>query len=144
MKLCKKCGDEKPEVEFAFRNKSKETRQPYCKACRKKIDAKVWIDADFRERKLQRQQSYRDQNRDFILKYLQTHACIDCGEADPIVLDFDHRNDKSAGIAQMIGSVSQENIMLEMAKCDIRCANCHRRKTAMDFGYYRFTHREVG
>ena len=64
--------------------------------------------------------------------YLRDHPCIDCGQSDPSVLDFDHvRGIKSAAISSMVRDVrSMDVIWSEVAKCEIRCANCHRRRTA--------------
>lgn len=78
--------------------------------------------------------------RDFILKHLEAHHCVDCGERDPIVLEFDHREDerKSFPVGEAMNlSCSIETLRSEIAKCDVRCANCHRRKTAISRGWYR-------
>jgi hypothetical protein len=64
---------------------------------------------------------------------LATHPCVDCGESDPVVLEFDHRDPaaKSFSIGDALGKTWQwEKIAAEIAKCDVRCANCHRRRTA--------------
>lgn len=57
---------------------------------------------------------------------------MDCGESDPIVLEFDHRPGEiklfSIGENGRLG-YGIETLKAEMAKCDIRCANCHRRVT---------------
>ncbi len=57
------------------------------------------------------------------------------------MLDFDHvKGDKIENVSIMINSgASLERLILEIEKCEIRCANCHRRKTAKDFGSYRLT-----
>ncbi len=57
--------------------------------------------------------------------------CVDCGEDDPIVLDFDHvRGVKVCDISRMAHTGYKEwRIIEELAKCEIRCANCHRRIT---------------
>lgn len=70
-------------------------------------------------------------NKEFINKYLETHSCVDCGESDPIVLEFDHvRGNKLGNIADMSrNGYSIEKIEEEIFKCDVRCANCHRRVT---------------
>ena len=71
--------------------------------------------------------------RRFVLEYLQTHPCVDCGEADPVVLEFDHQKDKELEIANAVKQGwSIERITKEIMKCQVRCANCHRRKTVKD------------
>jgi len=67
------------------------------------------------------------------------HPCIDCGESDIRVLEFDHvRGEKKANIGDMAGAnIAWQRIEAELAKCVVRCANCHRRKTASDFGWYK-------
>lgn len=70
-----------------------------------------------------------------ITDYLATHPCVDCGEADPIVLEFDHRGDKRFEIGSAVKrGRGIKRIAEEMAKCDVRCANCHRRKTYAERG----------
>jgi hypothetical protein len=80
---------------------------------------------------------YRDQRRR-MLAHLATHPCVDCGETDIVCLEFDHvRGTKKSSIAAMIGDYAWDTIESEMAKCVVRCANCHRRKTAHERGWYR-------
>ncbi len=65
-----------------------------------------------------------------ILEYLKSHPCVDCGESDPIVLEFDHERDKVANIAIMLRDILPWKVIKnEINKCSVRCANCHRRKT---------------
>ncbi len=64
--------------------------------------------------------------------YLLTHVCVDCGEADIRVLDFDHRADakKKADVMRLAQQgYSVAIIMAEIAKCDVRCRNCHAKVT---------------
>lgn len=65
--------------------------------------------------------------------YKAERGCADCGERDPIVLELDHRDAKhkqfSLGNATLL-DWTVDRILAEAAKCDVRCANCHRRKTA--------------
>jgi len=70
-------------------------------------------------------------NKRFVLKYLETHPCIDCGESDPIVLDFDHvRGVKIANVSRGVRDRWDiEKLKEEIFKCEVRCANCHRRIT---------------
>ena len=75
-----------------------------------------------------------------LYRYLTKHPCIDCGEDDIIVLDFDHRDaatkDKGVSVLARSGK-SWKRVEAEIAKCEVRCSNCHRRKTAKQFGYYK-------
>lgn len=74
-----------------------------------------------------------------IWDWLESHPCVDCGEADPVVLDFDHvRGEKAGIISRMARQSNLAVVMAEVAKCEVRCANCHRRKTAETLGYYRW------
>ena len=71
-------------------------------------------------------------NREAVLKFLQSHPCVDCGESDPVVLDFDHvRGNKTKEVTKFVrNGASLRRIFLEIDKCEVRCANCHRRITA--------------
>ncbi|KKM74976.1 hypothetical protein LCGC14_1394930 [marine sediment metagenome] len=37
----------------------------------------------------------------------------------------------------MLGNYTLKRIQQEIDKCDIRCANCHRRKTAVELDHWR-------
>lgn len=73
----------------------------------------------------------RLRNRRFVDDYLRSHPCVDCGEADIDVLEFAHvRGVKVDTISSMLrGTPSIKRIAEEIAKCEVRCANCHRRRT---------------
>jgi hypothetical protein len=82
------------------------------------------------ERSRARHGQKRDDVRAFVFDYKSEHPCVDCGEADPVVLDFDHVGEKSFGISSSIAALrSVEKVAAEIAKCEVRCANCHRRAT---------------
>jgi len=79
--------------------------------------------------------------RIFVWEYLLQHPCVDCGESDPVVLDFDHidASSKSENICRIVTSGrSLKTLTQEIEKCEIRCSNCHRRRTASQFGYYAY------
>lgn len=74
------------------------------------------------------------------MRHLLAHPCVDCGEADLRVLDFDHedRSGKIADVGRLASmNIAWSRIEAEIAKCSVRCANCHRRRTAEMFGYWR-------
>lgn len=58
--------------------------------------------------------------------------CADCGTQYPhYVMEFDHaRGQKDTDIAKMVRApVGLPRLLKELAKCDLVCANCHRRRT---------------
>lgn len=68
--------------------------------------------------------------KSFIARYIASHPCVDCGETDPIVLELDHvlgKNHEFHKLKRNRGGL--ERIVKELALCQVRCANCHRRKT---------------
>jgi len=73
----------------------------------------------------------------YIWNYLLNHPCVDCAERDPIVLEFDHIKVKLMAVSKLISHGSINNIKLEIEKCEVRCANCHRRKTALQYSWYK-------
>lgn len=74
---------------------------------------------------------YREKNQLRLWELLLRSSCKDCGEKDPRVLDFDHLGDKKFEISQMVNrhTRSWKAIEEEMAKCEIVCANCHRKRS---------------
>jgi hypothetical protein len=82
--------------------------------------------------------AFRRTNQQYIRDYLGEHPCVDCGEADPVVLHFDHRDgaDKVMHVSRMATRASLTRIIAEIEKCDVRCANCHMRRTAKQFGWW--------
>lgn len=73
-----------------------------------------------------------------IVAYLREHCCVDCGEDDIRVLDFDHLPGvakRASVVAMALDGLSWSAVAEEMGKC--RCANCHRRRTAERAGTYR-------
>jgi hypothetical protein len=59
--------------------------------------------------------------------YLVNHPCVDCGESDPLVLEFDHVRGKTHNVSSMKG-YTKKRVLEEIRKCEVRCANCHKRR----------------
>jgi len=91
-----------------------------------------------RKRNGANQKRYIKRNGLYILQYFKEHSCVDCPEKDPIVLDFDHRNprEKEFKVSKLI-NCSMKTLKKEIAKCDVRCANCHRKRHAKEQGTWR-------
>lgn len=142
-KICFKCRLEKDISEF---HKSKKSGlQSYCKLCRRNLDQFCWNNKSVKEKqdKIKRGKLLREEKRKYIFEFLTKNPCVDCGESDPIVLEFDHQKDKKFCISTG-GSrgYSLDKLKSEIEKCQVRCANCHRRKTAKDFNWYKFKIKE--
>jgi 2-keto-3-deoxy-L-rhamnonate aldolase RhmA len=57
--------------------------------------------------------------------------CETCGESDPACLDFHHteKDEKDFTLALVKSwGWGRERILREVAKCQVLCANCHRKK----------------
>ncbi|MEY4278281.1 MAG: hypothetical protein RL377_285 [Bacteroidota bacterium] len=137
MKTCNKC--KLPKENFRKSKKYIDGLDNYCTDCRRVADKKTYNNHLIENRKagLKSKNKVRERNRQFLRDYLIGKSCIDCGEVDPIVLEFDHFENKKDNISEIIQNCSIEKIELEIKKCNIRCANCHRRKTAIELGYYK-------
>lgn len=134
MKQCSSCKLHKEESEFNKNKSKKDGLQAYCKACHKKCST-YQLNRDTR---LEWQRNRRSITRQLMWNYLKMHPCVDCGETDPVVLQFDHFRDKKYQVANLVSSnMSWQNILKEIEKCEIRCANCHYRKTAREKNYYK-------
>lgn len=146
IKSCPRCKKEKPIEAFSYKNKRKEKRQSYCKKCsQESIKNHYKNNKEYYLQKAQkRNHRLREKIKTYIWDYLSSHPCIDCGEKDPIVLEFDHQKDKIKAVSEIIkGNYPTKTIEKEIAKCVVRCANCHRRKTARDYKWYTNIHRRL-
>lgn len=127
-KSCSTCRELKPYNKF-HRNKSrKDGYSSQCKDCKKYTQHK-WYKNNKDKIIIGRKKSVQ-RAKDFIQKKLLISSCVDCGEQDWVVLEFDHLHDKRKSISKMmLEGFGVATIEEEIAKCDIVCANCHRRRT---------------
>jgi len=126
---CKTCLDEKSVDEF---ESYKYGYRKECKSCRSIYFKNRYHKSDqVRKATLESGRKSVAKNREKYTAYMKDKQCMDCGEKDPIVLDFDHVNgNKKHNVSKMVnGSYSWSSVLKEISKCEIRCANCHRRKT---------------
>lgn len=137
-KICTKCKFTFPKDSFPVLNKDTGKRHAMCSECKKEYDREYYAKNKNLHRKNENQKLLRKRNRNYIVNYLKQNPCKDCGEDDFIVLEFDHLKDKDFNLADAGRSgYSLERIKKEIAKCDVVCANCHRRRTAKQFNYYK-------
>lgn len=139
MRSCSRCKKEKLLDEFNFKNKKKGQRQYHCKDC-----SRLYIRSHYERNKTyyllkahKRNARIRKEIKAFIWNYLGNNPCVDCGEDDIIVLEFDHIKDKAFTISSIGRNKTLLEVKEEIKKCVVRCANCHRRKTAKQFGWHK-------
>lgn len=138
LKTCTECQVDKELSEF--NKKTETTLRSKCKDCMRKKNKQHYQNNKqyYIDKAMQHNKKYKLANRQFVWDYLKEHPCVDCQESDPVVLEFDHLQDKTGNIADLIlKSNSLTKIKLEIEKCQVRCANCHRRKTASQLGWYK-------
>jgi hypothetical protein len=138
MKKCYTCEALLPLEAFAP-SVARGRKDGFCKACRRDYN-KIYYGkhkATVNRNRYLNGIRYRTRNRKGLLSYLRQHPCVDCREADTRVLEFDHvRGKKENNISNLVREGwSWQRILSEIAKCEVRCANCHRRKTAEQFGW---------
>lgn len=139
-KTCSICKQILSISEFN-KNKSKlDGLQSHCKLCNRDRSKKYYAaNKEYHYKAAsKRKQLIVKELRQYIYDYVFTHGCVDCGENSPECCDFDHvTGEKSGNISQMVHrGLCKETILKEIEKCVIRCANCHRKKTAKDFNWY--------
>jgi hypothetical protein len=134
MKVCCKCGE---SGEFYKRPNGKEYY--HCKICQNKYT---------REHYRNNKQQYLDRNarrvrriQDCLVEYLRKHPCVDCGEASLSTLDFDHvKGEKEFNVSEAVkNGMAWFTILREIDKCQVRCSNCHRKRTFGNVSKYQRT-----
>lgn len=141
MKKCIRCLSEKPLNEFYKNIGNKDGLQGECIVCTK---ARVMVPVlkngkSRKEATRENRKRYIRFNKFKIIEYLSSSGgCIVCGEKDPVVLEFDHLSDKKIEVTKLVHKgCSWYSILQEIKKCQILCANCHRKKTSKDFNWYK-------
>jgi hypothetical protein len=133
-KICSCCRKLKDaEKDFSWEYKSRGIRAPRCKACQAELGKQHYQQnkAAYNSRSHVRKAGIRNGNQAKLHAYLMTHPCIDCGQTDMTLLEFDHvRGEKIDRVSQLLSKGHNWPILeAEIAKCEVRCANCHRKKT---------------
>lgn len=143
MKICSKCKKEKSIADYNFKNKSLGIYHSECKDC-----TRLFVKNHYNKNRQyylnkthKRNTRLRQEISNYTKQYLQNNPCVDCGEKDIVVLEFDHKRDqfvKFKAVSSMIRALYSFNkIKEEINKCEVRCANCHRRKTAKEFNWVK-------
>lgn len=143
-KKCGYCKETKPASGFNKRTAAKDGLQSRCKTCQKKVNGAYYRKHAARYKAKSRRRIagiLRESRRKLLTYYENAGGCADCGETDPVVLEFDHvRGKKKWNISVLLfGRVRPfdcTEVQEELAKCEVVCANCHRRRTSKQFNYW--------
>jgi len=125
IRRCGRCKRSLPESAF---NRHREGRQWWCRDCFREYFRRR---GDMHRRQSRAAKQKRQQAaRAFVQRFLAEHACTDCGEPDPIVLEFDHVGKKRKEVSLLAaGGASLKLLRAEIEQCQVVCVNCHRRRT---------------
>lgn len=97
------------------------------------FQTKVDIEPPTREQLRSRNKFHTIKARQFaVIDELRRRPCPDCGgEFPPECMEFDHRDPaaKRGVVPYLAGRVGMQKFLEEIAKCDIVCSNCHRKRT---------------
>jgi hypothetical protein len=136
---CGRCGQSKNPDDFAWRRRERGQRDNYCRPCRAAYKQQHYAAnrARYIAAALRRSQAIARERAAYLVAFFVENPCVDCGERDPLVLEFDHLGEKSFNISKGLRDHSWQAVLDEIDKCDVVCANCHRRRTALRAGFAR-------
>jgi hypothetical protein len=133
LRACIWCHQLKPLSAFAFKNAAAGTLNSHCRSCHAGYRRQHYSDnkADYFRRAIGQTRRRTQETKVRLHAYLLMNPCVDCGEASVATLDFDHidPSTKIKAVGEMIGHRTWHAIQREIEKCQVRCANCHRRRT---------------
>jgi hypothetical protein len=138
-KTCGKCGKRRPRSAFGRNATKRDGLASNCKPCRAAY-AQQWYSAHqgtHGARVAATKRKARARARAVVREHLEAHPCVDCGLADWRCLELDHvRGRKLGNVSDMVRTgVGPERVRRELAKCEVRCANCHRIRTGRTQGW---------
>ncbi len=146
MKKCSKCGVYKVLSDYFVRDKETGRLHAQCKECyrthRQTFYAEHYAKYKllYQRRANDRRIRMRNEFRTNMLAYLSNQQCVLCAESDIRVLELDHLDPttKAFNISQAVKlGRSWQEVLNEIKKCQVLCANCHKRRTAQQFGWYK-------
>jgi hypothetical protein len=128
MKRCGKCGLVKPVSEF--HRWKRDGHQTWCKACRCDYD-RAYHQRNKKKRLAQKKILHADMN-EWYRSLKIGRPCTDCGDVfHHSAMTWDHLpgTEKRAEVSTLLQRHSRKQILEEIAKCELVCANCHAVRT---------------
>jgi len=120
MKKCNTCYETLALEDFVKDKRCAEGRRNICKKCY----------VGYRRGTVYKAKYSHSIVKQKFLQKLRDRPCFDCHQKyHYTAMDFDHLRDKEFSIMSSYKYKTFEEIVTEVAKCDIVCANCHRVRT---------------
>lgn len=128
MKECIDCKQEKEPTEFGWKSKAKGILQPRCRICYNEYNRRYYKTTD-KEKQVGRVRERAKKLSEMFQQWKAQQKCSVCCESDTECLDLHHINpaEKEGSLGRLSEFGSWTAIEVEIAKCVVLCANCHRR-----------------
>lgn len=130
MKFCTNCQQTKDETEFNKNKARKDGLNGFCRDCAKQTSRNYYkMNIDYHKKYIIAQNiKRRIESLNKINSYKSSKGCKYCIEKEPCCLEFHHLRDKFDDVSKMVqNGYSWKRIEKEISKCDLVCANCHRK-----------------
>lgn len=128
-KFCNRCKTRKPVERFYF-IKGKGYYRAACYECEAAARKDRYADLapEAKRKVLDGQAARAKRGRDWVWEQ-KSKPCERCGNSyHPTAMQFDHvpgRGEKLFEVASRAGGRSRKDLLAEIAKCQLLCANCH-------------------
>jgi len=127
-KRCPRCATIKPRSAFARNKGRSDGLQPYCRACRADLDHERYELEVGRAVPRRSRTAYATPRAAWLRSLKTGRPCTDCRRVfDPQVMQWDHLPgfEKLGDLSGGFPGRTEEEILREVAKCELVCTNCH-------------------
>lgn len=135
-KYCNKCGKDQPFSSFSSKNSTRDGKHSNCRTCQSSYTKSHYQrNKKSYAIKARRNSRKREHEVRMLIRSQKSKPCMDCGVSYPhYVMDFDHLEKGSKKFMLSVAvrdsfKWSNQDVLNEIAKCDLVCANCHRIRT---------------
>lgn len=107
-------------------------KQKWCSSCKKEYDRLYYQKPENKNRHRKRTRENQKKFKAWYDSLKEGKPCVDCKISYPVVaMDWDHLPQfiKIDDLASLVKKGNKKVILEEIAKCELRCKNCHAIKT---------------
>ena len=127
-KVCARCRQVLPCTSFGVkRDNKRDGLQSLCKVCNSEQAKEYYHKKSLTTIYAGRAKDRKSRIKDALSEIKAAVGCLFCGEKTSVCLDYHHvdQNDKEVTLSNYSSSVSV--LLVEIEKCEVLCANCHRK-----------------